>query len=109
MFGVCLFVLFVGIAHACAWDDVGGAPAHMVAATASEHPSNEGMPVGCEELCKTDLPVLSELRSIGEQPLIVEVARVRIVLALPPPSGLAHTAYPSPDVPPFLRFIHLRL
>jgi hypothetical protein len=110
---VWLFVLFVGIAHACGWDDVDGTPAHVVAATASEQPSDEGMPVGCDQFCKSDIPVVSKLPSIGDQmdvqPLIVGVAKVRIVLALPPPSGLAHTAYPWSDVPPFLRFAHLRL
>ncbi len=108
-----LFALFVGIAHACGWVERGPAPAHAAAANSSEHRTDGGTPVGCEQFCKTDLPLVSKLPFIGDQPdgqpLIVGVEKVRIILALPPPFGVAHAAYPSSDVPPFLRFNHLRL
>ena len=108
-----LFALFAGIAHACGWVEQSAVPAHAVAANSSEHRIDRGTPVGCEQFCKSDIPVVTKLSPIGDepnaQPLIVAVNGLHVVPALPPPFGLAHAAYPSSDVPPFLRFAHLRL
>ena len=111
--GVWLFALFVGIAHACGWVEPSIAPVHAVAAKASQHSSDEGTPVGCEQFCKSDIPVVTKLPPLGDQPdaqpLIVAVNNVRVVLASPPAFPLAQAAHSSSDVPPFLRFTRLRL
>lgn len=111
--GVWLFALFVGSAHACGWVEPSVAPVHAVAANASQHSSDEGAPVGCGQFCKSDIPVVTKLPLLGDQPdaqpLIVAVNNVRVVLASPPAFPLAQAAHSSSDVPPFLRFTRLRL
>ena len=111
--GVWLFALFVGIAHACGWAEPSIAAVHAVAASASQHSSDEGRPAGCEQFCKSDIPVVAKLPSLGDQPdaqpLIVAVKNIRVVLASPPHFPLAQAAHSSSDVSPFLRVTRLRL
>ena len=111
--GVWLFALFVGIAHACGWVEPSIAPVHAVAANASQHSSDEGAPVGCEQFCKSDIPVVTKLPPLGDQPdaqpLIVAVNNVRVVLASPLALRLGQAAHSTSDVPPFLRVTRLRL
>lgn len=111
--GVWFFALFVGIAHACAWVEPSIAPVHAVATKASQHSSDKGTPAGCEQFCKSDIPVVTKLPPQGDQadaqPLIVAVNDVRVVLASPPAFALAQAAHSSSNVPPFLRFTRLRL
>lgn len=111
--GAWLFALFVGIANACGWDDSDPASTSAVVATTSEKPSHDGSPVGCEQFCKTDVPVVSKAPTIGDQPdlqpLIVTGSTVNVVIPLTPAFRLARAAHPPPDVPSFLRFAHLRL
>ena len=111
--GVWLFALFVGIAHACGSVEPSFAPAHAAAVNASQHSSDEGMPIGCEQFCKSDIPVITKLPAFGDQPdaqpLIVAVDNVRVVLASPPAYQRAQAAHSRSDVPPFLRFTRLRL
>lgn len=111
--GAWLFALFAGIAHACGWVEPSIAPVHAVAANASQHSSDEGTPVGCEQFCKSDVPVVTKLPLQGDQPdaqpLIVADNNVRLALASPPAFPLAQAAHSSSGVPPFLRFTRLRL
>ncbi len=111
--GAWLFGAFVGIAHACGWVEPSMAPIHAPAASTSEHSSGEGTPVGCEQFCKADIPVVTKLPPLGDQPdaqpLIFAVNNVRIVLASPPAFRLAPAAHSTSDVPPFLRVTRLRL
>ncbi len=111
--GVWLFALFVGIAHACGWVEPSIAPVHAVAASASQHSSDEGTPVGCEQFCKSDIPVVTKLPPLGDQPdaqpLIVADRDIGVAVALPPAFQLAPAAHPPPDVTAYLRFAHLRL
>ena len=111
--GVWLFALFVGIAHACGWVEPSSAPVHAVAANASQHSSDEGAPVGCEQFCKSDIPVVTKLPPLADQPdaqpLIVAVNNVRVVRASPLAMRLGQAAHSTSDVPPFLRVTRLRL
>lgn len=110
---VWLFALFAGIAHACGWDDADDAPVRAFAAGASGHSSDEGTPVGCEQFCKTDVPVVAKLPPTGDapdaQPLIVADDYRHVFLAIPPAFRLARAAHSTSDVPQYLRFAHLRL
>jgi hypothetical protein len=110
---VWLFALFAGIAHACGWVEPSVAPVHAAAAGASGHSSDEGTPVGCEQFCKSDIPVVTKLPPQGDQPdaqpLIVAVNNLGVVLASPPAFTPVQAAHSSSDVPPFLRFTRLRL
>jgi predicted small lipoprotein YifL len=108
-----LFALFVGIAHACGLDEPTTAPPDVVAANPGERPADTGTPDACEQFCKTDVPVVSKLQFLGDQPdpqpLIVAVRDLGIAVASPPVLQLAPAAHPHPDAAAFLRFAHLRL
>ncbi len=111
--GVWLFALFVGIANGCGWVEPNMAPVHVVAASTSEQHSDEGAPVGCEQFCKADIPIVTKLSPLGDQPdaqpLIVVVRDISVAAAPPPVLQLALAARPPPDVTAYLRFAHLRL
>ncbi len=111
--GMWLFALFAGIAHACGWAEPGMAPVHAVTASASEQSSDEGIPVGCEQFCKSDIPVVTKPPSLGDQPdaqpLIVAARGFDVAVAPPPVLQLVPAVHPPPDVAAFLRFAHLRL
>ncbi len=111
--GVWLFALAVGMAHACGWDEPDLAPTHAVAVLPGDNPSDDGAPIGCQQFCKTDVPVVTKLPAVGdqpgEQPPIVAVNGVHAVAAPAVTLRLIQAAHPPADVPPFLRFTHLRL
>jgi hypothetical protein len=110
---VWLFALFIGIAHACGLGEPTMAPPDVVVANPSERPADTGTPDACEQFCKTDVPVVSKLQFLGDQPdappLIIAVHEIGVAVALPPALRLAPAAHPPPDVAAFLRFAHLRL
>lgn len=110
---VWLFALFVGIAHACGLDEPTTASPDVVAANPSERPSDTGALNDCEQFCKANVPVVSKLQFLGDQPdaqpLIVADRDIGVAVALPPAFQLAPIAHPPPDVTAYLRFAHLRL
>ena len=111
--GVWFFALLVGIAHACSLGEFGMTPRQHFDASASAGSSDDGMPAGCKQFCKSDVPVVTKLPLIGDQPdvqpLIVAVNAVHVVVTSPPAFQRAPVAHPPSDVPPFLRFTRLRL
>lgn len=108
-----ILALFVGIAHACGLNEPSAASPEPVAAIASERAPDTGVPDGCEQFCSTNVPVVSKLPSLGDQPdaqpLIVADRDAGVSVMLPPTSALAQAAHPPPGVAAFLRFAHLRL
>ena len=64
-----MFALFVGIANACCWDGVTAVPHQpTVAAHAVDDAMDHGMASDCEECCSNDVPLLSVLKLVQEQP-----------------------------------------
>ena len=110
---VWLFALFVGIAHACGLDEPTTASPDAAAASPSGGPSDTGTPDGCEQFCKANVPMVTKLPYLGDQPdaqpLIVADRDIGVAVALPPAFQLAPAAHPSPDVTAYIRFAHLRL
>ena len=111
--GVWLFALFVGVVHACNLADLSVTSVQREATTASACSAGEDMPVGCEQFCASDVPVVSKVPSIGEQSAarlaIAAAASVHVVIALAPAFSLARAARPPSGVPPILHFTRLRL
>lgn len=109
---VWLFALFAGIAHACSAPPM-PAPLHALAASAGERSSQDASAAGCKQFCKADLPVVTKLPPMDDQPdaqpLIVAVNDVRIVPRSQLAARLAQAAHATSDVPPFLRVTRLRL
>jgi hypothetical protein len=67
--GLWIFALFVGIANACSWDGVTAAPHHAtVAAHAIEDIADQDLAPGCDEFCSNDVPMLSVLKLVHDQP-----------------------------------------
>ena len=110
-----MFALFVGIANACSWDDVTAVPHQPPVAThAVDDAMDHGMAADCDEFCSNDVPLLSVLQLVQEQP-----AGQPLVVATPHDLGflpisapvlrLARTAHPSPGVPFSLRIVRLTL
>ena len=110
---VWLFALFVGIANACGLDGPTAGSPDVVAANPGERPSDTGVPNDCEQFCRANLPVVTKLPNLGDQPdaqpLIVAVGDVGVAVVLPPVLQLAPALHPPPDAAAFLRFAHLRL
>lgn len=111
--GAWLFALFVGIANACGWGDCDATSNSAVAATPSKKPSHDGGRVGCEQFCKTDVPVVSKVPDVADQPdlppLVVTSGTVRLFTPLMPAFRRVQATYSPPDVQQFLRFARLRL
>ena len=111
--GVWLFALFVGIVHACTLTELGMTPGQVSVTSVRACTFGEGIPAGCDQFCKSDVPVVSKAPLIGERSaaqLPIAVATdVHVVLALPPASLPARAAHPSSGVPPILHFTRLRL
>jgi hypothetical protein len=111
--GVWLFAVFVGVVHACSLGELGVTPGQRIVTSASACSAGEGMPVGCEQFCASDVPVVSKVPSIGEQSAaqlpIAAASNVHVVIALPPAFSLARAARPPSGVPPILHFTRLRL
>jgi hypothetical protein len=115
MLGAWFFALFVGSTDACGWIEPGAGPLAAVAGNPNEHErSLDANPPGrCEQFCKTWVPIVTKLSAISDQPdaqpLIVPVHAVSVALVLPPALRLAPAVHPPSGVPPFLRFVQLRL
>ena len=113
MLGAWLFAFSVGVVHACGWLESTAAPGDSVVVKANDRSTDANPADGCEQFCATDFPVVAKLPPIDDpsasQTLIVALRDVGITLALPPVLRLAPAAHPPPDVPPYLRFTHLRL
>lgn len=113
--GVWMFALFVGIANACSWDGVTAVPHQpTVAAHAVDDVIDHGMAVDCDEFCSNDIPLLSVLQRVQEQPaghpLVVATHHDLGVLPISAPGlRLARTAHPAPGVPFSLRIVRLTL
>ncbi|HSQ82687.1 MAG TPA: hypothetical protein VLU54_16405 [Casimicrobiaceae bacterium] len=111
--GVWLFALFVGAVHACTLTELGLTPSEVGVTSLGTCSSDEGMPVGCEQFCTSDVPVVGKIPSSGGQSAaqlpIAAATNVHVVLALPPAFLPAPAAHPSSDVPPILHFTRLRL
>lgn len=109
--GLWVFAQFVGIAHACGWHEDCAISAS--ATSTCEHPSDAGSLTGCEQFCKTDVPVVAKLPQLPDQPdaplLIASANRVPVVHSLSAVSPPLRAGHSLSDVPPFLRFAHLRL
>jgi hypothetical protein len=111
--GVWLFALFVGVAHACGLGEPGPAPVAAVAADASERPCDAGAPPGCQEFCGTDVPLVTRLPSVPDQPdakvFLVAARAPDVKVDSPSVLRLTPTAQLSTVLPLFLRFAQLRL
>ena len=113
--GLWMFALFVGIANACSWDGVTAVPHQpTVAAHAVDDAMDHGMVADCDEFCSNDVPLLSVLQLVQEQPagqpLIVATHHGLGFLPISAPVlRLARTAHPSPGVPFSLRIVRLTL
>jgi hypothetical protein len=115
--GLWMFALFVGIANACSWDGVTAAPHQpTVAAHAvdDDDAMDHGMAADCDEFCSNDVPLLSVLQLVQEQPagqpLVVATHHDLGFLPISAPVlRLARTAHPFPGVPFSLRIVRLTL
>jgi hypothetical protein len=113
--GLWMFALFVGIANACSWDGVTAVPHQpAVAAHAVDDAMDHGMGADCDEFCSNDVPLLSVLQVVQEQPagqpLVVATHHNLGFLPISAPVlRLARTAHPSPGVPFSLRIVRLTL
>lgn len=108
-----LFAMFVGFAHACGLNEPTSGQIDVVGANSGERPLDVGAPDGCEQFCDSNVPVVTQLPPMGDQPsappLIVAVRNIGIAFVFPPAFRSAQAARPPPDVPAFLRYAHLRL
>jgi hypothetical protein len=86
--------------------------------TVTAHPVDDamdhGMAPGCEQFCNHNLPLLSVLQLVQEQPagqpLVVATHHYLGFLPISAPVlRLARTAHPSPGVPFSLRIVRLTL
>jgi hypothetical protein len=113
--GLWMFALFVGIASACSWDGVTAVPHQTaVAAQAVDDAMDHRMAADCDEFCSNDVPLLSVLQVVQEQPagqpLVVATHHNLGFLPISAPVlRLARTAHPSPGVPFSLRIVRLTL
>ena len=112
--GVWVFALFVGIANACSWDGVTAVPHQQTtAAHAVGDAMDDGMAPGCEQFCSNDIPLLSALQLIQDQPAGQPLLVASISIIQSPTAAAAvivvHIAHPPPDVPVLLRSHRLAL
>jgi hypothetical protein len=115
MLGLWLFALFVGVANACSWDGVTAVPhqptmaAHAVGDTTDHNTAPD-----CDEFCSNDVPLLSVLQLVQDQPAGRPlVFATNHYLGVPPISApvlrRAWTTHPPPGVPFPLRTVRLTL
>jgi hypothetical protein len=113
--GLWLLALFVGIANACSWDGVAAVPHHPAATThAVDNAADHDMAPGCDEFCSNDVPMLSVLKLVQDQPAGQSLAlathyHLGVLPISAPALLLARTAHPLPGVPFSLRIVRLRL
>ena len=113
--GLWVFALFVGIANACSWDGVTAVPHHS---NVAEHPiddvADHDMAPGCYEFCSNDVPMLSVLQLVQDQPAgqPLALATYHHLGVLPISASvlrLTRAAHPPPGVPFSLRTVRLTL
>ena len=113
--GLWMFALFVGIATACCSAGVTAVPHQpTVVAHAVDDAMDHGMASDCEECCSNDVPLLSVLKIVQEQPAgqPLVIATHHDLGFLPISASvlrLARTAHPPPGVPFSLRSVRLTL
>jgi hypothetical protein len=113
--GFWMFALFVGIANACSWDGVTGAPHHAtVVAHAVDDIADQDIAPGCDEFCSNDVPMLSMLKLVQDQPagqplVLATHHRLGVLPSAAPVLRLARTTHPPPGVPFSLRIVRLTL
>jgi hypothetical protein len=113
--GLWMFALFVGIANACSWDGVTSVSHHPpLAAHPVDVVVDHDMAPGCDEFCGNDVPMLSVLKLVQDQPAgqPLTLATHYYVGVLPisaPVRRLARTTHPPPGVPFSLRTVRLTL
>ncbi len=113
--GLWVFALFVGIANACSWDGVTAAPHHpTVADHAMEDVADHEKAPGCDKFCSNDVPMLSVLKLVQDQPAGQPVALATYhhlgVLPISAPAlRLARSAHSPPGVPFSPHFVRLTL
>jgi hypothetical protein len=113
--GLWMFALFVGIANACSWDGVTSVSRHpLLAAHPVDVAEDHDMAPGCDEFCSNDIPMLSVLKLVQDQPAgqSLTLATHYYVGVLPisaPFLRVARTAHPPPGVPFSLRTVRLTL
>ena len=111
--GIWLFALLVGVVHACSLTELGMTPGQAGVTSIGACTFDEGMPAGCDQFCKSDVPVVSKVPLIGEESAAhlpnAVATNVHVVLSLPPAFLPARAAHPSSGVPPILHFTRLRL
>jgi hypothetical protein len=113
--GLWIFALFVGIANACSWDGVTAAPHHStVAAHAIDDIADQDVAPGCDEFCSNDVPMLSVLKLVQDQPpgqplVLATHYRFGVLPSAAPVLRLAQTTHPPPGAPFSLRIVRLTL
>jgi hypothetical protein len=111
--GIWLFALFAGVVHACGLTELDMTSGQLSVTSLGGCTFDEGMPAGCDQFCKSDVPIASRPPLIGEQsaaqlPIAVAID-VDVVLALPPALLPARPAHSPLGVPLILQFTRLRL
>jgi hypothetical protein len=110
-----VFALSVGIANGCSWDGVTSMTHPSVADAHSVNSADDhDKAPGCDDFCSNDVPLVSVLRLIQDQPAgqPLVVASRNYFGALPnsaPVLRLARNAHPPPGVPFSLRTVRLTL
>lgn len=112
--GLWAFAVFVGIANACTWDGAAAVLHQPTALHAVGDATDDGMPLGCDEFCSNDVPLLSVLKLVQDQPagqpLVLATHYYVGVLPISAPIlRVARTAHPPPGVPLSLRTVRLTL
>ena len=112
--GLWAFAMFVGIANACSWDGVTAVSHHLAAAAHAEDSADHGVAPGCEDFCSNDVPILSVVKLVQDQPAgqplaLATYQHVGILPISAPVFRLARTTHPPPGVPFLLRIVRLTL
>ncbi len=112
--GVWLFALFAGVASACLTDEAAEtAQMSGMAMGMGQHDGDHAKPSGCEQFCKTDIPLLTKLQLVQDQPagqpLLVAGVDVPSLPIVVRSVSSAYRAHPPPDVPLLLRTLRLAL
>jgi hypothetical protein len=111
--GLWVFAVFVGMANACTWDGATAVP-HQPSTVHAVDATDSGMAPGCDEFCSNDVPLLSVLKLVQDQPagqpLVVATHHDLGFLPISAPLlQFARSAHPSPGVPLSLRIVRLTL
>ena len=113
--GLWVFALFVGIANGCSWD---GVTSNAQSSTVESHSANSAddhdMVPGCDDFCGNDVPLVSVLKLVQDQPagqplVIASHSHLGVLPISAPVLRLARNAHPPPGVPFSLRTVRLTL